>query len=46
MNREREVDEDDRREAMRLKRRRRRTLYRTYDDWKLATPEDEEPDND
>jgi hypothetical protein len=40
---EREVDEDERREALeqRRARRRTRTLYRTYDDWKLASPDDE-----
>ncbi len=42
---EREVDEDERREAVDQRRqsRMRRTVYRTYDDWKLANSDDENP---
>lgn len=41
----REPDEDERRDAVdqRRARRRGRTVYRTYDDWKLASPDDDAP---
>ena len=43
----REIDEDERREAIDQRRaRRRRTIYRTYDDWKLAGPDDDAPDDE
>lgn len=39
---EREIDEDERREAIEQRRnRRRRSVHRTYDDWKLANPDDD-----
>jgi hypothetical protein len=43
-----EPDDDERREAIdqRRARRRGRTVYRTYDDWKLASPDDDEQQSD
>ena len=42
----REIDENERRDAIdeRRARRRGRTVYRTYDDWKLAGPNDDAVD--
>ncbi len=44
MRREREVDDDERREAkeQRRMRRQRRTLHRTYDDWKTDSGREDE----
>jgi len=39
----REIDEDERREALQQRRGWKRPRYRTYDDWKLASPDDEQP---
>ena len=39
-------DEDERREAMEQRRTWRRPRYRNYDDWKLASPDDELPEEE